>query len=113
VGRHAKAVSQLSRFARASALVLVWLGGLAAGFFALLGVGARYTSCSAGAHGLACRPAGTAVGGLIVLGVIATVTTATVLTHNRAPSRIMAWAVFGVTALGGWYFAAHALLDTA
>jgi hypothetical protein len=93
--------------------VLVWLGGLGAGSFALLSVGARYTGCSASAHGLACRPAGTAVGALIVVGVIATVTAATVLTHDRELRRIVGLGVLGVVLLGVWYLAAHALLDTA
>jgi hypothetical protein len=113
VGRHAKPVRGRSRLARAGALVLIWLGGLGAGFFALLGVGARYTGCSASARGLACRPAGTAVGAVIVLGVIATVTAATVLTHDRELRRIVGLGVLSVAALGAWYLAAHALLDTA
>jgi hypothetical protein len=93
--------------------VLVWAGGLSAGFFALLSVAARYTSCSASAHGLACRPAGTAIGSSLVLGIIATVTAATVLTHDRGPGRSAAWGVLGVAALGACYLAAHALLGTA
>jgi hypothetical protein len=113
VGRHAKAVTGRSRLARASTLVLVWLGGLTAGFFALLSLAARYTGCSASAHGLACRPAGTAIGALIVIGVIATVTAATVLTHDRELRPVVTWGVLGVAALGAWYLAAHALLDTA
>ena len=113
MGRHAKPVRGRSRLARLATLTLVWLGGLGAGFFALLSVGARYTGCSASARGLACRPAGTAIGGLIVLGVIATVTTATVLTHDRESGRIVGMGVLGVIVLGAWYLAAHALLDTA
>ena len=113
MGRHAKPVSGRSRWARAGTLLLVWLGGLGAGFFALLSVGARYTGCSASARGLACRPAGTAVGTMIVIGVIATVTTATVLTHGRELRRILSLGAVGVVVLGAWYLAAHALLDTA
>jgi hypothetical protein len=113
VGRHAKAVSSRSRAARATALAVVWLGGLAAGFFALLSVSARYTTCSASAHGLACRPAGTAIGGTLVIGVIATVTAATVLTHDRGPGRSATWGLLGAAALIVCYLAAHALLGTA
>jgi hypothetical protein len=113
VGRHAKPVRSGSKLARFSALVLVWLGGLGSGLFALLSVGARYTGCSASARGLACRPAGTAVGALILLGVIATVTAATVLTHDRELRRIVGLGVLSVAVLGAWYLAAHALLDTA
>jgi hypothetical protein len=99
--------------ARAGALTFVWLGGLAAGFFALLSVAARYTTCTPTAHGLACRPVGTAIGGSLVIGVIATVTAATVLTHGRGPRRSATWGLLGVMALGACYLAAHALLDTA
>jgi hypothetical protein len=99
--------------ARASALAVIWLGGLAAGFFALLSVAARYTTCTTTAHGLACRPAGTAIGGTLVIGVIATVTAATVLTHDRGPRRSATWALLGAAALGAAYLAAHALLGTA
>jgi len=113
VGRHAKPVSSRSRLARASALAIVWIGGLAAGFFALLSVAARYTTCSASAHGLACRPVGTAIGGSLVIGVIATVTAATVLTHDRGPRRSATWGVLGVATLGVCYLGAHALLGTA
>jgi hypothetical protein len=98
---------------RASVLAIVWLAGLAAGFFALLSVAARYTTCTTSAHGLACRPAGTAIGGSLVIGVIATVTAATVLTHDRGPRRSATWGLFGTAALGASYLAAHALLGTA
>ncbi|MCW2646142.1 MAG: hypothetical protein QOF87_2470 [Pseudonocardiales bacterium] len=99
--------------ARASALAVVWLGGLAAGFFALLSVAARYTTCSTSAHGLACRPVGTAIGGSLVIGVIATVTAATVLTHDRGPRRSATWGVLSAATLAACYLAAHALLGTA
>jgi hypothetical protein len=113
VGRHAKAPSSRSRVARAGTLAIVWLGGLGAGLFALLSVAARYTTCTTGAHGLACRPAGTVIGGLLVIGVIATVTAATVLTHDRGPRRTAACGLLGTAALGMCYLAAQALLGTA
>jgi hypothetical protein len=113
VARHAKALSRRSRVARASALAIVWLGGLGTGFFALLSVAARYTTCSSGARGLACRPAGTAIGGFLVIGVIATVTAVTVLTHDRGPRRSATCGLLGTAALGMCYLAAHALLGTA
>jgi hypothetical protein len=90
----------------------VWLGGLAAGFFGILGAGARY-SCGPSAKGLACRPAGSALGAVIVLGVIATVTTVTVLTHDSRPRRLALSAVLGAVALLGCYLGAHALIATA
>jgi hypothetical protein len=113
VGRHVKDVQGRPRFVRATALVVVWVGGLGSGFFALLSVAARYTGCSSSAHGLACRPAGTALGGLLVLCGIATVTAATVLTHDRELPRVVLCGVLGMAVLGMWYLAAHALLDTA
>lgn len=113
MGRHAKAPSVRARVARAGSLAVVWVGGLAAGFFALLSVAARYTTCTTSAPGLACRPAGTAIGGSLVIGVIATVTAATVLTHDRGPGRSATWGLLGAVALSACYFAAHALLDTA
>lgn len=113
MGRHAKVVRDQSKYVRVGALALVWIVGLAAGFFALLSVAARFTGCSSSAHGLACRPAGTAIGALVVLGVIATVTAATVLTHDGERRRIVLCGVLGVAVLGVWYLAAHALLDTA
>ena len=113
MGRHAKALSIRSQVPRAGALILVWLGGLVAGFFALLSVAARYTTCATSAHGLACRPVGTAIGGSLVIGVIATVTAATVLTHDQGPRRSAIWGLLGVVVLGACYLGAHALLDTA
>ena len=92
---------------------MVWVGGLAAGFFALLSVAARHTVCGASSTGLACRPAGTAIGGALLVGIVAIVTTATVLTHDRGTRRVAGWSVLGVTALGACYLGAHALLDTA
>lgn len=93
--------------------MFVWAGGLAAGFFALLSVAARYTACSSGAPGLACRPAGTAIGASIVFGVIATVTATTVLSQDRGPRLSVIYGVLGLAALGACYLAAHALLGTA
>ena len=113
MGRHTRTADGRSQLARTSALALVWVSGLTAGFFALLSVAARYTSCSASARGLACRPAGTVIGATILLGLIATVTAATVLTHDRGPRRVAACGVLGVTALVACYLGAHALLDTA
>jgi hypothetical protein len=96
---------------RGSALVLIWLGGLGAGFFAILGAAARY-SCGPSANGLACRPAGSALGAGIALGVIAIVTAVTVLTHDREPRRLGALTGVGAVALLGCYFGAHALIAT-
>jgi hypothetical protein len=112
VARHAKQIDTRWRFARAFALTFIWLGGLAAGFFAILGAAARY-SCGPSAHGLACRPAGTAAGGGLIIAVIVVVTAVTVATHDSGHRRLVGWTVAGATALVGCYFGAHALIGTA
>ncbi|HJQ41785.1 MAG TPA: hypothetical protein VJ831_01755 [Jatrophihabitantaceae bacterium] len=91
---------------------MVWLGGLVVGFFGVLSVAARY-GCANSAHGLACRKSGSALGVLIVLGVVAIVTAVTVATHNRAPRTVLIAATVAVAALLACYLAAHALLATA
>jgi hypothetical protein len=111
VGRHTKEPTKQWRLARGSALVLIWLGGLAAGFFAILSAAARY-SCGPTAHGLACRPAGSALGLVIALCVVATVTTVTVFTHDRGPRRLVGMTGLGATALLACYLGAHALVGT-
>lgn len=112
MGRHAKAPDRQWRFARASALTLIWLGGLTAGFFGILAAAARY-SCGPTAHGLACRPAGTAVGGGLIIAVIAIVTAVTVATYDGGHRRLAAWTAAGASALLGCYLGAHALIGTA
>jgi hypothetical protein len=112
VARHVRVASNRWRFARASALTFIWLAGLATGFFAILGAAARY-SCSPSAHGLACRPAGTALGGGLVVGVIAIVTSVTVATHDSGRRRLVAWTVGGALALAACLVAARALIATA
>lgn len=113
MGRHAKAVSSRSRYARAAALLVVWLGGLAAGFFGLLSTSAKFTTCGSNSKGLACSTPGTALGAFLVIGVIATVSATTVLTHDRPPRNVALTAVGGVVALVACYLGAHALLGTA
>lgn len=113
VARHTVRAGRLDTALRLAALVLLWAAGLVVGFFALLSVGAKY-SCSANAHGLACRPTGTALGVLVVLLVIAVVTAGTVLApRGRRPGALAAVLVVSVVLLGGCYLAAHALLATA
>jgi hypothetical protein len=112
VGRHARAASPRWRFARGTALAAIWLGGLAAGFFAILAAAARY-SCAPSAHGLACRSAGTAVSGGLIISVIAIVTVVTVATHDSDHRRLVAWTGAGVLGLIACYFGAHAVIATA
>jgi hypothetical protein len=113
VARHAKAVSGSARTTRAAALTIVWLAGIGAGFFGLLSASARYTTCSAHSTGLACRHSGTALGVLFVLGVIGTVTAATVTTHDKEPRHVLVVTALGLAALVGWFIAARGLLGTA
>jgi hypothetical protein len=97
---------------RGSALTLIWLGGLAAGFFAILSVAARF-GCSRSSHGLACRQSGSALGAALVVAVIAVVTTVTVVTYNRGARRVSIASALGALALVGCYLGAHALIGTA
>jgi hypothetical protein len=93
-------------------VALLWLAGLGAGFYSIIGVGARY-GCSTNDRGLACRPEGTALAAGLVLGVIVVVTAGTVLAQD-APS----WSVrlrrllVAVVLLAACVVGAHALLDT-
>ena len=112
MGRHARSTSARWRLARGSALTLIWLGGLAAGFFAILGAAAHY-SCAHNAHGLACRSAGPAVGTMLVLAVITIITAVTVATHDSGERRLLTWTAAGALALLACYFGAQALISTA
>jgi hypothetical protein len=100
------------RLVRGTALVVIWLGGLAAGFFAILSVAARF-GCSHSSHGLACKQSGSALGAGLIVAVIAVVTTVTVATHDRGPRRVATTAALGALALIGCYLGAHALIGTA
>ncbi len=114
MGRHTTPAADLraARLSRLLALAVLWLGGLAVGFFALLSVAATF-SCSTGDHGLACRPAGTTLGAVLVLAVVAVVTATTLAADARRPGRFAAVVLLGFAALGGCYLAARALLGTA
>ena len=112
MGRHLKPADGRTRAVRASALLLVWVGGLVVGFFGILSAGARY-GCSRSAKGLACRTSGSALGVALVLVVIAMVTAVTVATHGRHPRTIAAMTVAGAVGLSVCYVCAQALLATA
>jgi hypothetical protein len=109
--RHARAVDHGTRLTGLAVLVVVWLAGLAAGFYTLLSIAARY-GCGSNQHGLACGNGGSAVGVLLLLGVIATVTTVTVVLHGRTPTRAVMIGLCGLVALAAAAFGAHALLNT-
>jgi hypothetical protein len=111
VARHARAVDRRVRAVRFSTIVVVWLGGLAAGFFGLLSAAARY-GCGASDTGLACRTSGSVVGILVVIAVIIVVTAVTVLSQDQPPQRLIAMAVAALAALLLCFIAARALLAT-
>ncbi|MDT4891754.1 MAG: hypothetical protein QOE97_789 [Pseudonocardiales bacterium] len=112
MARHLKPADGRTRAMRATALVLVWVGGLVVGFFGILSVGARY-GCSHSATGLACRTSGSTLGIVVVVLVIAVVTAVTVGTHGREPRAIAVATVLGAVGLSACYVCAHALLATA
>jgi hypothetical protein len=112
VGRHTKQADNRLRLVRGSALTLVWLGGIAVGFFGILSVAARY-GCSRSAHGLACRQSGSLLGGVIIAAVVAVVTAVTVYTHGRSSRVVGVAAAVGLVLLVACYYCAHALISTA
>lgn len=109
--RHAEPVDARARSVRVATLLVIWLGGLAAGFFGLLGAVARY-GCSARDRGLACGGTGTFVGVLVILAVIAVVTLVTVLTYARPTRQTLLVGVGGAVGLALCYLAARGLLST-
>lgn len=113
MGRHARAVDTRPGYVRGIAVAAVWVAGLGAGFFALLGAATKYTSCSASSTGLACRSSGTVLGVLLVVAVVATVTTVTVVTHGRPPARVARAAGIGLVTLALLYLLAQRLIGTA
>jgi hypothetical protein len=92
-------------------VAVVWLGGLGAGFFGLLGAAAKY-GCGANDHGLACRTSGSVVGVLIVVAVVIVVTAVTVLTHERTPRGVVVAGGLGLVVLVLCFVAARLLLGT-
>ena len=111
MARHARSFDQRASTVRRSTVAAIWLGGLAAGFFGLLGAAAKY-GCGANDHGLACRTSGSALGVLVVVAVVAVVTAVTVLTHERPPRRVLTIGGIGLVALLVCFLAARALLGT-
>jgi O-antigen ligase len=111
LARHAKAVDRRARATRLSILTVIWLSGLAAGFFGLLAAVARY-GCGANDNGLACRGSGSIVGILIVIAVVGVVTAVTVMTHDRMPRRVIAIGCVGLGAVMVCFIAARSLLGT-
>lgn len=111
--RHARTGGGPWRLVRGLTLVVVWLCGLAAGFFAILSAAAKYTTCSRHATGLACRASGSGIGIAIVVAVILVVAIVTATTYARAQRGVVLVGAGGVAALIGCLVAARSLLGTA
>lgn len=112
MSRHAKVVDRRLRAIRLSAVGVVWLGGLTAGFYSLLSAAAKY-GCGASDDGFACHGSGSVVGVLLVVAVIAIVTGVTVMTQDRAARGIVVVSGIGLAALVVCFVAARSLLATA
>ncbi|MEO8888732.1 MAG: hypothetical protein ABI301_04580 [Jatrophihabitantaceae bacterium] len=112
MGRHSNSAEAAPRAVRGTTLLLVWLAGIGAGLFALLGAAAKYTTCSSKATTLACRSSGTTLGGVLVVAVVAVVTTITVATHGRDRRWIMIAGVIALALLAALFIASRALLST-
>ena len=95
------------------AVALIWLAGVAAGLFTLVAGAARVVTCSAHAPGLACRGTGTVFAVLLLVAVVAVVTSATVLTLARTSAQLAALTVVAVAVLVGLLAGARSLLATA
>ena len=117
MGRHAHKpyvpARRSPRALRWTAVAVVWAAGVAAGLFALLAGGSRFATCSSHATGLACRSAGTALAVLLLLAVVAVVSTATVLAVSRTPSHLAVLTLIAVVLLVGCLLGARSLLSTA
>ena len=111
MGKHAAERDARLRALRGSALTLTWIAGLAAGFYGVLSIVARY-GCGKSANGLGCRTSGSALGVLIVVAVVAVVTTVTVATHGGDGRRIGIATLLGIIGLAICFACAHALLAT-
>jgi hypothetical protein len=105
-------VDRRLRAIRLSTVSLIWICGLAAGFFGLLGAAARY-SCSAHEKGFGCRTSGTVVGILVLLAVIVVVTAVTVLTYDRPARRVVTVGAVGFAVLLVCFAVARVLVATA
>jgi hypothetical protein len=112
LSRHAKDVDPRFRAIRLPAVGLVWLCGLAAGYYALLGAAAKY-GCGTSDDGFACDGSGSAVGVLLVIAVIGIVIAVTLLTSERPTRAILLVSGVGFVALVCCLVAARSLLATA
>jgi hypothetical protein len=111
VARHATSVDSRARATRIVAIAVVWFAGLWAGFFGILSAVAKY-GCSGNDDGLACQTSGSMLGIVLVVVVIALVTTATVLMLGQPARRVVPVGAVGVVALIVCFVAARVLLDT-
>jgi hypothetical protein len=90
---------------------VIWLAGLAAGFFGLLSAAAKY-GCASTDRGLGCRTSGSILGTLVVVAVVAVVTLVTVVTHDQPTRRVVVVGIAGLVVLGACFVAARLLLAT-
>jgi hypothetical protein len=91
---------------------MIWLAGLAAGFYAFLAGVARY-GCDTDEDGFACRTSGSVVGWLVVGAVVAVVIAVTLMTVNRSARGVFVVGALGLLALVCCFVAARSLLATA
>jgi hypothetical protein len=112
VQRRAEDVDRRVHTIRVGTVLLVWLCGLAAGFYGLLAAAARY-GCGVHQTGLACRGSGSLIGILIVIVVIAVVTAVTIVVPNRPPRGVLIAGGAGLAALVLCLVAARSVLATA
>ena len=101
-----------ARAARVGTVVVVWFGGLAAGFVGILAAVAKY-GCGLHDSGLACETSGSVYGILIVLAAVAIVTAVTMLTFEQPTRRVLIVGAVGLAALAALFALAELLLATA
>jgi hypothetical protein len=111
LAKHPKAVDSRARTTRFVIVAVIWVCGLLAGFYGLLGAAARY-GCNANDDGFACRRSGSVVGVLITVAVVAIVAAVTLMTHGRSTRQLIAVGGFGLLALAFCFGAARILLAT-
>jgi hypothetical protein len=96
LARHGKVVDERLRTVRLATITVVWAYGLVAGLYALLAAAAKY-GCMTGADGLACRTAGSVLGIVLLVTVVAVVTVVSLACPSRRTRPVL---LIGGAALG-------------
>lgn len=109
--KHARDLDPSLRRTRLAVLLVVWLGGLAAGFFGILATAARY-GCGNSATGLGCSTSGTVLGVALIVAVIVIVTALTVYSHERRQRPVLGAGAVAILGLVLCYLGAQGLLST-